>query len=103
MKGSTPSCFKPEFPDVPQSAVVYVTTERAAHPMLSSQPAAEQRRAHTQLIYSATDQQLGLEERYRAAAGVIARIGSCVDYTLLLIWYLQISKPDPTRQIFRPH
>ncbi len=44
---------------------------------------------HTQLIHSATGQQLGLDERYRAAAGVFARIGACVDYTLFLISYLQ--------------
>lgn len=44
---------------------------------------------HTQLIHSETGQQLGLDERYRAAAGVFARIGACVDYTLFLISYLQ--------------
>jgi hypothetical protein len=44
---------------------------------------------HTQLIHSETGQQLGLDERYRAAAGVFARIGACVDYMLYLISYLQ--------------
>jgi hypothetical protein len=44
---------------------------------------------HTHLVHSATGQQLGLDERYRAAAGVFARIGACVDYTLYLIAYLQ--------------
>lgn len=44
---------------------------------------------HTQPIQSATGQQLGLDDRYRAAAGVYARIGACVDYTLYLISYLQ--------------
>jgi hypothetical protein len=44
---------------------------------------------HTQPIQSVTGQQLGLDDRYRAAAGVYARIGACVDYMLYLISYLQ--------------
>jgi hypothetical protein len=43
---------------------------------------------HTQLIQSAVGQDLSLNQRYQAAAGVYARIGACVNNTYLLISHL---------------
>ncbi|MBU8820110.1 hypothetical protein KL864_29950 [Mycolicibacterium goodii] len=40
---------------------------------------------HTQPIHSAVGNELSLDSRYQAAAGVYARIGACVDYTFYLI------------------
>jgi hypothetical protein len=43
---------------------------------------------HTQPIQSAVGKDLSLNQRYRAAAGVYARIGSCVNYTYFMVNYL---------------
>jgi hypothetical protein len=43
---------------------------------------------HTQPIHSAVGEDLGLNERYHAAAGVFARIGAVLDYTFYMICYL---------------
>ncbi len=43
---------------------------------------------HTQPIHSDVGNDLGLNDRYHAAAGVYARIGACMDYTFYLIAYL---------------
>lgn len=43
---------------------------------------------HTQVIQSGVGKDMGLTERYKAAAGVYSRIGVCVEDTLWLISYL---------------
>jgi hypothetical protein len=43
---------------------------------------------HTQLIQSEVGKELSLDQRYRAAAGVYARIGACVNATYIVIAYL---------------
>lgn len=43
---------------------------------------------HAQLINSAVGNDLGLDERYRAAAGVYARLGAAVSNTYALFAYL---------------
>ncbi|WP_406817346.1 hypothetical protein [Mycobacterium sp. M23085] len=43
---------------------------------------------HTQLIQSEIGKELSLDQRYRAATGVYARLGSCVNATYYLVKYL---------------
>lgn len=43
---------------------------------------------HTQLIQSEVGKELNLDQRYRAATGVYARLGSCVNATHYLVKYL---------------
>lgn len=43
---------------------------------------------HTQPIQSAIGKDMGLNQRYKAAAGVYSRIGACMQYTYMVINYL---------------